>query len=39
MARVKVHTPCMLPLSECGCPPDPDDDTDEPEDDDEDCAA
>ena len=25
MARVKVHTPCMRPLSECDCPPDDDD--------------
>ena len=28
MARVKVHTPCMRPLSECDCSPD---DDDEPE--------
>ena len=24
MARVKIHTPCMRPLSECDCPPDDD---------------
>jgi len=28
MARVKVHTPCMRPLSECDCPPDEDEDQD-----------
>ena len=29
MARIRVHTPCMRPVSECDCPSDPDD-ADEP---------
>jgi hypothetical protein len=39
MARVKIHTPCMRPLSECDCPPDDDDEPGEDLSDDEDGAA
>jgi hypothetical protein len=39
MARVKVHTPCMRPLSECDCPPDEDDDQEPGEDSDDTEAA
>ena len=39
MARVKVHTPCMRPLSECDCPPDDDDDLDPADDGSDDEAA
>ena len=39
MARVKVHTPCMRPLSECDCPPDEDDDLEPGVDQDEPDAA